>query len=566
MCVVVGWLLRLCVCRVLMVGVYVSLSAVFSRPFGANTQPMKMAAIYIISMVWIGLPSFLLYLLGSSLFSLLLAFLLFLLLPIGAAILAVGWSLKPPWHQPGTQPKNVNNRNANLDQLTSSDERSASIERAFEQSLGEEDDVGTLGLIVGAAQKHYNGRITNPLVDFQLPFKNITIHCRDAWRLRNDAEAAAATLAAAATSHTKKSSSNESDETKPFLSTTSINVASTPSEHYQLRGWYIPAERARTLVILVHGAARDRRTFMRHTPIFHSAGYSTLLIDCREHGTSSNLDRGIGFTTRESLDVVHAARYGKFQLGYEKIVLCGTSQGGASSIVATVLAEELILMDEPHVTGRRSRRNSKSHTSASSFPSSGPLISAVIAENPFLSREACLSDVFGHVLGRVPAWCIPIRVLRRIFILIGLMVLRWKLNLWPKSLRQLLSPETWIVQFQRANQGTEGIVFDQKRYVTPGVSPSRHANAPSVNHTTAAAVAVPSLASAHPLVSLNDFSPIDLMDRIAPRPILLMHGLADDMVKPIHSQILYAKARDPKKLWYNNTHTHTRVREPPFPS
>jgi len=43
-------------------------------------------------------------------------------------------------------------------------------------------------------------------------------------------------------------------------------------------------------------------------------------------------------------------------------------------------------------------------------------------------------------------------------------------------------------------------------------------------------------------------APIDIVDRISPRPVLFIHGAKDWLIDPKHSQELYKKAKEPKKL------------------
>eukprot|EP01090_Pellita_catalonica_P021266 TRINITY_DN7915_c0_g1_i1.p2 TRINITY_DN7915_c0_g1~~TRINITY_DN7915_c0_g1_i1.p2 ORF type:complete len:187 (+),score=41.18 TRINITY_DN7915_c0_g1_i1:469-1029(+) len=44
-------------------------------------------------------------------------------------------------------------------------------------------------------------------------------------------------------------------------------------------------------------------------------------------------------------------------------------------------------------------------------------------------------------------------------------------------------------------------------------------------------------------------TPLDVVHKISPRPIMFMHGTADDLVPPSHSQRLFANAKEPKYLW-----------------
>ncbi len=50
-------------------------------------------------------------------------------------------------------------------------------------------------------------------------------------------------------------------------------------------------------------------------------------------------------------------------------------------------------------------------------------------------------------------------------------------------------------------------------------------------------------------VRLDRIRPLEVVDRIAPRPLLLIHGTADEMVPVEHSRRLYARAGEPKAYW-----------------
>jgi hypothetical protein len=43
--------------------------------------------------------------------------------------------------------------------------------------------------------------------------------------------------------------------------------------------------------------------------------------------------------------------------------------------------------------------------------------------------------------------------------------------------------------------------------------------------------------------------PIDVVSRISPTPLLVVHGLADRYLPSEHGEALHAAARDPKELW-----------------
>jgi uncharacterized protein len=48
---------------------------------------------------------------------------------------------------------------------------------------------------------------------------------------------------------------------------------------------------------------------------------------------------------------------------------------------------------------------------------------------------------------------------------------------------------------------------------------------------------------------LADFSPLNAVGRIAPRPLLLIHGERDQAVSPSHARDLYEAAGHPRELW-----------------
>ncbi|MGH7322830.1 MAG: alpha/beta hydrolase [Candidatus Rokuibacteriota bacterium] len=54
-----------------------------------------------------------------------------------------------------------------------------------------------------------------------------------------------------------------------------------------------------------------------------------------------------------------------------------------------------------------------------------------------------------------------------------------------------------------------------------------------------------SLASAEKII---EFKPEDVVDRVAPRAILFIHAGDDDLISPEESQLMYARAREPKRL------------------
>jgi len=139
-----------------------------------------------------------------------------------------------------------------------------------------------------------------------------------------------------------------------------------------LRGWHIPLRNDslhrsfKVGIISVHGGGRDRREFLSHTDYWVRNGFEALLYDSSEHGLSDGSGIGLGFGFREQFDCAGAARFAKSKLGWEKVIVTGTSVGGAAAVLAA--ARE-------------------------------PLIDAVIAENPFYDYEPFFIKIYSDILG-----------------------------------------------------------------------------------------------------------------------------------------------------------------------
>jgi alpha-beta hydrolase superfamily lysophospholipase len=54
------------------------------------------------------------------------------------------------------------------------------------------------------------------------------------------------------------------------------------------------------------------------------------------------------------------------------------------------------------------------------------------------------------------------------------------------------------------------------------------------------------------------FDPIEVVDRIAPRPLLLLHGEKDEVIGARHSRLLFERAGEPKELWVLSGLLHCR--------
>jgi len=146
-----------------------------------------------------------------------------------------------------------------------------------------------------------------------------------------------------------------------------------------LRGWFVPGlgDRRELGVVFCHGGGRDRRAWLRHLPIFHTQGMACLLFDLREHGISDGTMRGFTYGVKEQHDVLAAVRFMVTSRNVRRVLLCGTSVGGASVVYACA-------HDAQHVVG-------------------------VICENPVAHPERFIADHISKVLQKAsPSWFIPV--------------------------------------------------------------------------------------------------------------------------------------------------------------
>ena len=222
---------------------------------------------------------------------------------------------------------------------------------------------------------------------------------------------------------------------------------------YTLRGWFVPGQETEGVtppsmgLVFLHGGGRDRRTWLRHLPMFHKQGYSCLLFDFSEHGTSDGAKRGLSFGMRERYDALAAAEFMRVQRGFKYVAVIGTSMGGSTAIMAAA-------MD----------------------PKSFDL---VVAENPLLTCAHLQNEHIMNILGGYFKHSIFGRTTYEIF-------------------RRMCS--TWL-------------------NLRVGNQPSRKCQA------------------------------LHVVSKIAPRPLLLMHGTYDSVIPAAHSQRLFDLAKGPKELW-----------------
>lgn len=101
-----------------------------------------------------------------------------------------------------------------------------------------------------------------------------------------------------------------------------------------LRGWFIPAPKAKGTVIFCHGHAGSMDPDLKYAPWFHSSGFNVLMFDFRGHGRSEGDKISMGYYER--FDLLGAVDYLK-KRGLDNIGVLGFSMGGAVAITTAAI-------------------------------------------------------------------------------------------------------------------------------------------------------------------------------------------------------------------------------------
>ena len=118
------------------------------------------------------------------------------------------------------------------------------------------------------------------------------------------------------------------------------NVRFTTDDSIRLNGWYIPPESENGMVILMaHGYAHNRETFLPEAKILTEHGYGALLFDFRGHGESEEALVTLG--DREQLDLRAAIDFVSSQPNVNRLGAIGFSMG-AAALVGVAVEDERI--------------------------------------------------------------------------------------------------------------------------------------------------------------------------------------------------------------------------------
>lgn len=121
----------------------------------------------------------------------------------------------------------------------------------------------------------------------------------------------------------------------------SISLASDSGS--TIAGWSIQSPDSKGVIVLLHGIRGSRLSMLQRARLFHSAGYSIVMIDQQAHGESPGTHITIGY--REQHDVHAAVEFARQQHPGESIGVVGVSLGGASALLASPLGIDALVLE-----------------------------------------------------------------------------------------------------------------------------------------------------------------------------------------------------------------------------
>jgi fermentation-respiration switch protein FrsA (DUF1100 family) len=108
------------------------------------------------------------------------------------------------------------------------------------------------------------------------------------------------------------------------------SVRINTTDGFTLDGWFVPVDKARRVILFLHGNAGNISHRLDSIRIFNKLGLGTLIIDYRGYGSSTGTPTEAG----TYLDAEAAWRYLVEERGFspQDIIICGRSLGGAVAV------------------------------------------------------------------------------------------------------------------------------------------------------------------------------------------------------------------------------------------
>jgi len=121
------------------------------------------------------------------------------------------------------------------------------------------------------------------------------------------------------------------------------------SEGLAIRGWWVEAPGATSVMILAHGYLMNRSELTPIAVQLWQRGISCLILDLRAHGRSGGKKSFLGY--REATDMTSAVAYVRDRCPGAKVGLLGSSMGAAASAIAcgrTPGLADLLVLDSAY--------------------------------------------------------------------------------------------------------------------------------------------------------------------------------------------------------------------------
>ncbi len=108
-----------------------------------------------------------------------------------------------------------------------------------------------------------------------------------------------------------------------------------------LRGWLVPHEEARGVILLAHGLGAEKSDLIDMVPFLHRGGYALFLFDFRGHGESEGDHATLGYLEQRDLEGALACVSSRQETSGLPLGLYGISMGAAPCVLVAARRQEV---------------------------------------------------------------------------------------------------------------------------------------------------------------------------------------------------------------------------------
>ncbi len=130
---------------------------------------------------------------------------------------------------------------------------------------------------------------------------------------------------------------------EPPLEIQAISFTIASESGSELAGWHSRAEESKGVVVLFHGLGESRLSMVDRATFLFEAGYSCVMIDFQAHGESPGEQITVGHL--EQHDVTATIEFARSQHPDEPIAVIGVSLGGVSTLLASPLNIDAMILE-----------------------------------------------------------------------------------------------------------------------------------------------------------------------------------------------------------------------------